>query len=163
MVGYAPACSIALTRAFRLTSIVCALFVFVACIPTLLLHNIYVYNTSIDITQSANSTLLVGTMPTKPDSDIAHPVDHEVSSFGNIQLSTTTVKAPLSSLPHADVLYYTMDIDRESCTFFKFNLWLNAILLKVARAESQSGLYLHPFRPFRVDCCCGSLSRWSRS
>ncbi|KAH7724717.1 Protein DMSR-4 [Aphelenchoides avenae] len=113
-----------------LTSVVCALFVFVACIPTLLLHNIYVYNTSIDITQSANSSLPVGTMPVKSDAETVHPVDNEVSSFGNIQLSTTTVKAPLSSMPHADVLYYTMDIDRESCTFFKFNLWLNAILLK---------------------------------
>lgn len=119
-----------------MTSIVCAIFVFLLCIPTLLLHNIYVYSTAIEPNLNASATLSTGGFPIPPDHDAVVPREvPSIASFSGIQLSTTTVKAPVSSLPKADALYYTMDIDRESCTFFKFNLWLNAIVLKVSNGK----------------------------
>ena len=100
---------------FRLAFLGCTLFVIVVCIPTGLLHNIYVYNPENPL---SNATIL------EPDA-ISESLINSISPLALPEkISTTT---PVSQ---SKPLSYTLDIDRESCTFFKFNLWLNAIVLK---------------------------------
>uniref|UniRef100_A0AC35EWI0 G-protein coupled receptors family 1 profile domain-containing protein n=1 Tax=Panagrolaimus sp. PS1159 TaxID=55785 RepID=A0AC35EWI0_9BILA len=95
-----------LPRSAWLAFFLCTIFVVIICIPTGLLHHIYVY-TPAETRTTINGTIIETTMARA------------------IELSTTTPAAEFSK-----PLYYTLDIDRESCTFFKLNLWLNAIILK---------------------------------
>jgi len=104
-----------LPRSAWLAFLGCTLFVIVVCIPTGLLHHIYVYNPE---NSPSNATIL------EPDA-ISESFINSISPLALPEkISTTT---PVSQ---SKPLSYTLDIDRESCTFFKFNLWLNAIVLK---------------------------------
>ena len=96
-----------LPRSAWLAFLLCTVFVVIICIPTGLLHHIYVY-TPMETSTLSNSSSEGITVVSQA-----------------IELSTTTPVEGFSK-----PLYYTLDIDRESCTFFKFNLWSNALILK---------------------------------
>ncbi|TKR77798.1 hypothetical protein L596_018710 [Steinernema carpocapsae] len=77
----------------------------IICIPTMMIHRIYDY---------------------EPLVPIALEVDSSTVSYA---AASTVSGAPLAAVTPKQQ-YYTLDIDRQSCVFFKVNLWLNAIVFK---------------------------------
>lgn len=97
-----------LPRSAWLAFFVCTICVIIVCIPTSLLHHIYVY------------------IPESSTSNISDSTTETITNF--VMITSDFIEN--FDVSEKKQLFYTLDIDRESCTFFKFNLWLNAIVLK---------------------------------
>ena len=101
-----------------------------------MVHNIYVYSAyDVSLNSSINTTVsFVSEHAVTEVAEVISRVLPEVVTHPttfNFQRTAMTIKPIMEENYKKDNLFYTLDIDRDSCTFFKVNLWVNAIVLKV--------------------------------
>lgn len=102
-----------------------------------MVHSIYVvgYDVSQNATFNATaSTELALTEVSQVITQILPEVVTHPTNF-NYQRTAITIKPLISGKESGDENgHYTLEFNQESCEFFKFNLWINAIVLKVSFA-----------------------------